>query len=309
MRLGYACINETLTGQGIKANRTAIRRTFLKKGVEHMANLGLQSSKDLLEILKWNEAHDIKVFRISSNLFPWASEYDLETMPRIDEIKKALRAVGDYAREHNHRLSFHPGQFNCMASPTEKVVYNSVKDLEIHGKIMDFIGAPRTREAKINIHIGGAYGDRDAAMERFCKNIQLLSPAVLSRLTVENDDKPNCYSTLMLYKGIFERTGIPIVFDSHHFSLGPQDQGYEEAIKMAASTWGTVRPVCHHSNSRKKYEDEKASAVSHSQWYYEPFDNCGLDVDVVLECKKKELALMKYRDDFGNEMTSLASRE
>ena len=116
MRLGYACINETLTSQGIKANRTAIRRTFLKKGVEHMANLGLQSSKDLLEILKWNEAHDIKVFRISSNLFPWASEYDLETMPRIDEIKKALRAVGDYAREHNHRLSFHPGQFNCMAT-------------------------------------------------------------------------------------------------------------------------------------------------------------------------------------------------
>ncbi|MBP04531.1 MAG: UV damage repair endonuclease UvsE [Euryarchaeota archaeon] len=307
MRLGYACINETLTNQGIKANRTAIRRTFLKKGVEHMANIGLQSSIDLLKILQWNEENNIKVFRISSNLFPWASEYDLETMPHIDEIRKALGAVGQYAREHNHRLSFHPGQFNCMASPTEKVVRNSIKDLEIHGKIMDFIGMPRTRLAKINIHIGGAYGDRDSAMDRFCKNIQLLSPSVLNRLTVENDDKPNCYSTLMLYKGVFERTGIPIVFDSHHFTLGPQDQDYEEAIKMAASTWGTVRPVCHHSNSRKKYEDEKASAVSHSQWYYEPFDNCDLDVDVVLECKKKELALKKYRNDFGNEMTGLAS--
>jgi UV DNA damage endonuclease len=307
MRLGYACINETLTAQGVKANRTAIKRTFKTKGVKHVANLALLSSIDLLKILQWNEAHDIKVFRISSGIFPWASEYDIDTMPGIDAISRALRAAGDYAREHNHRISFHPGQFNCMASPNDAVVENSLKDLEIHGKIMDLIGMPQTREAKINIHIGGAYGDRAAAMDRFCRNIERLSPSVLGRLTVEKDDKPSCYSTKMLYDGIFKRTGVPIVFDSHHFSLGPQDQSYDEAIHMAASTWGTVRPTCHHSNSRKQYEDEKANAVSHSEWYYEPFDDRGLDVDVVLECKRKENALLKYRRDFGNEMISLAA--
>lgn len=303
MRLGYACINMTLRKNGIRTNRSAIKRTFKEKGPEHIANLTLQNSKDLLKVLEWNEAHNIRNYRISSDLIPWASEIDLDRMPRVDEIRFALRQAGDFARQHGHRVTFHPGQFNCLASPREHVILNSIKDLEYHAWVADALGLPRSPDAVINIHVGGAYGDRDSALDRFCKNFERLSEGVRTRLTVENDDKKSCYSTLMLYEGVHRRIGIPVVFDSHHWSLGPQDQDYESAIRLAAMTWPEgVRQNCHHSNSRRELDDPKASPVSHSDFYATPFDPLDLDPDVDLECKKKEVALLKYREDFGNEM-------
>lgn len=299
VRFGYACINETLAKQGIKTNRGAIKRTFQQRGIEYVSELALSNSIDLLKILEWNESHGISLYRISSDIFPWASEYDIDMMPNIDMISRALQAVGDYAKAHGHRLSFHPGQFNCMASPNESVIVNSLKDLEMHAKIADLIGMPKSPQMKINIHIGGAYGDREAAMERFCRNFERLSDSVRSRLTVENDDKPNCFSTLMLCKGIHKRIGIPVVFDSHHFELGPQDQDYADALCSAAETWGSVTPACHHSNSKRDYEDKTASKVSHSDWYYTPFNSLHFkSLDVMLECKRKEQAVLKYRNDF-----------
>ena len=104
----------------------------------------------------------------------------------------------------------------------------------------------------------------------------------------------------MLYDNIVKRTGTPIVFDSHHFACGPQDSSYEEAFRMAVDSWPDgVRPQCHHSNSRKRYEDPNAKVNQHSDWYYEKFNDCGFSVDVVLESKKKERSLFKYLADFG----------
>ena len=102
----------------------------------------------------------------------------------------------------------------------------------------------------------------------------------------------------MLYEGVYKTIGIPIVFDSHHFELGPQDLDYHDSFYLARSTWGDVKQICHHSNSRKAFEDPKAPKVSHSNWFYHPFKNFGEPVDVVLECKQKEAALFKYLDDF-----------
>ena len=103
----------------------------------------------------------------------------------------------------------------------------------------------------------------------------------------------------MLYDGAYEKIGTPIVFDSHHWEVGPQDQEYRDAFYLARSTWpdGIIQQ-CHHSNSKQLYEDPKVMINAHSDWYYEPFNDCGFDLDVVLECKKKELALLKYRKDF-----------
>ena len=158
---------------------------------------------------------------------------------------------------------------------------------------------PRSQAAKINIHIGASYGDREGSIERWCKNFEGLSESVKSRLTVENDDKKNLYSTKMLYDGVYKRLGVPIVFDSHHHACGPEDVSYEEAFLMAVDSWPKgVKPQCHHSNSKKKYEDPSVMANAHSNFYYEPFDDCGFSVDVVLECKAKELALQKYIQDF-----------
>ena len=222
------------------------------------------------------------------------SEYRLEDLPHFESIVSNLEFAGQLARDNGQRLSMHPGQFNVLTSEKPHVVENCITDLRIHGEIFDIMGMPRTPGAKINIHIGGAYGDRVSATDRWCKNFERLPDSVKARLTVENDDKPNMYSTKMLYDMVHKRTGVPIVFDSHHFECGPQDTTYEEAFEMAVSTWPKgIRPQCHHSNSRKRYEDPKAKVVEHSDWYYEPFRDLGHSVDVVLECKAKERALFK----------------
>jgi UV DNA damage endonuclease len=241
------------------------------------------------------------VFRITSCLFPWASEYQLEELPDFEQIEKNLKLAGRTAREYGQRLSFHPGPFNILTSPKEHVVQNAYKDLEVHGKIFDIMGMPRSPSSKINIHIGASYGDRESSIDRWCKNWEGLSDAVRSRLTVENDDRKNLYSTKMLYEGVYNRIGVPIVFDSHHHACGPQDASYEEAFLMAVDSWPLgVKPQCHHSNSKKNYEDSSVAPNAHSDYYYEPFIDCGFNVDVVLECKKKEIALFKYLSDFGD---------
>ena len=105
---------------------------------------------------------------------------------------------------------------------------------------------------------------------------------------------------LLLYENIYKKSGVPIVFDSHHFELGPQDAPYDESFDMAFDSWpSNVRPTCHHSNGKKEYEDSTIrSKAAHSNYYYKPFNSCGKSVDIMLESKCKEKALMKYRKDF-----------
>ena len=302
VRLGYACINMSLAErkpEKVSCNRGMIKRTFLSKGIPYASELALKNSMDLIKIIAWNNEQGVKVFRMTSCLFPWMSEYELEDLPDYEGIKANLEYAGKIARENNQRLSFHPGPFNILSSPKEKVVQSSLLDLTRHGEIMDLLGMPRNHWAKINIHLGAAYGDREGSIDRWCRNFELLPESVKTRLTLENDDRGNLYSTKMLYDGVYKRLGIPIVFDSHHFECGPEDTSYEEAISMAVDSWPKgIIPVCHHSNSRKEYEDPKVAKSAHSDYYYKPFISCGYTVDVVLEAKKKERALFKYKKDF-----------
>jgi len=298
IRLGYACINmELQETRGIQCSRSMIRRTFDQKGISYASQLALQNCRDLIEVVKWNNANGIKVFRVTSCLFPWASEYNIDDLPDIEGIAAALAEVGVTAAEGGQRLSLHPGPFNILASDTERVVQNCITDLKIHQKMMDMMLQPEDRNAKINIHVGAAKGDRDKALDTWCRNFERLPEGVQKRLTVENDDKANLYSIKHLYDGVFKRTGVAIVADQHHHECGPQDLPWAEALPLAASTWGDVRPTCHLSNSRQ-LEDPKEARNAHSDWYYTPFIDCGLELDVVLEAKMKERALMKYRQDF-----------
>jgi UV DNA damage endonuclease len=275
------------------------KKTFEEKGLSYVSEIAVQNTRDLVRIIEWNSMNDIKVFRISSDLFPWASEYRWESLPDFKEILDNMKVAGDVAMSSGQRLSLHPGQFNCLCSPRENVVLNSIRDLEIHGDMMDMLGQPRTRSAPINIHLGGAYGDHKTAAETWMKNFARLPESVASRLTIENDDKPNVFSTKMLYEMVYSKVGVPIVFDSHHFECGPQDSTYSEAFEMAFSTWPDgIKPMCHHSNSRKIYEDPSCVASSHSDFYYKRFDSCGKKVDVELECKMKEVGLFDYLKKF-----------
>ena len=301
VNLGYACINSTLQkNENVMCNRGMIKRTFLAKGVPYASELALSNVKALKRVIEWNNQNNISVYRMTSCLFPWVSEYEIEDLPDYEEIASTMKAAGMIAMNAGQRLSFHPVQFCVLASRTKQVVINAANELNKSAQMMDILGLPNSPGAKINIHVGGAYDEHDKALARFCENTaKYLTDSAFSRLTVENDDKPGVYSTKMLYDGVFKKIGIPIVFDSHHHGLGPQDIDYHDAFYLARSTWPAgIKQQCHHSNSKKDYEDSKVPKVSHSSWFYTPFENYGEDVDVVLECKAKELALLKYKRDF-----------
>lgn len=301
VNLGYACINMTLQeSKKIQCNRGMIKRTFKAKGLPYASELALSNVTGLREVIKWNNANGVKVYRMTSCLFPWFSEYDMFDLPDIEKIADILADAGRIAMEAGQRLSFHPGPFNVLASPNENVVVKTIKELDDHSMQMDLMGLPTSPMAKINIHVGGAYGEHEKSLARFCENFKRLAPGTQARLTVENDDKANLYSTKMLVEGISNRVGAPVVFDSHHHELGPQDLDYHDAFHLARETWRArgAKQQCHHSNSRRDYEDPSVSPVAHSDWYYTPFESYGQEVDVVLECKKKERALFKYKKDF-----------
>jgi UV DNA damage endonuclease len=293
MNLGYACINMDLADQGITTNRGMIRRTFLEKGIRYASELALGNVQALYQILKWNLAHDIRVFRVTSELFPWASEYRLEDLPDFPSIRETLEACGRLGI----RISSHPGPFNKLAG-SGATLENTIKDLEIHSQVFDLMQLPRSHWSKINIHVGGAYGDKGETMKRFAENLGLLSPALRSRLTVENDDKPGGYSVKDLLI-LHERCGIPIVFDYFHHRLHPDGWSEEEAFLAAYGTW-SLKPVFHFSSSKKEYEDPASKKEAHSDWAHEPINTYGKDVDIILELKMKERAVLKYLQDFGN---------
>ncbi len=297
MNLGYACINMTLSEKKPKVttNRSMIKRTFLEKGTDYAAELSLLNCRDLVEILRWNVENDIKFFRLSSNIFPWASEYQIEDLPTYQKIKTILSGCGHYARQNGVRLTSHPGPFNVLVSPNEKVIQNTLIDLTNHGKVFDLLGLDRTPYNKINIHCNGVYGDKQSAMDRFCKNFELLPESVQTRLTVENDDKASMYSVKDLMY-IHERIGIPIVFDYHHHKFCTGDLSEQEALELAISTWPEgITPVVHYSESKALHEsNEKLKPQAHSDYINNLPNTYGNKVDIMVESKAKELAILPH---------------
>ena len=298
-RMGYACINTQLSSQKPKiyTGRSMIKRTFKQKGITYASELGLQNCKDLLEIIKWNHENGFNFFRITSNLFPWCSEYKLSDMPDYDEICNVLSKAGSYATTNDIRITSHPGPFNVLTSPHPHVVENCIKDLSTHGEVFDLMNLSRTPYNKINIHIGGAYGDKVSAMERFCTNFHRLPDSVKTRLTVENDDKATMYSVKDLYEGVYCKIGIPIVFDYHHHRFCTGGLTEEDALEVAISTWNNIVPVVHYSESRNiEQEDDKIRPQAHSDYVYDYIDTYGNRVDIMVEAKAKELAVLKYKE-------------
>ena len=294
MNLGYACINMTL-GKAVTTNRGMVKRTFLAKGPDYVSELTLANSKDIIKILEWNRQNGIRLFRLTSALIPWGDSLDLTQLKDYKEIRSELKKAGDFARFHGIRITTHPGPFNVLVSPNEAVVEKTIQDLEMHGKIFDMMGLENTPYNNININFNGVYGDKKKAMDRFCQNFSRLSESVRSRLTVENDDKGSMYSVMDLWY-IYGKIGIPIVFDYHHHGFCTGDLTEEQALKLAAETWPKgIKPIVHYSESKALHEgDTKQKPQAHSDYINSLPDTYGMDIDIMVEAKAKELAILPF---------------
>lgn len=307
MNIGYACINMTL-GKKITTNRSMIKKTFTQKGLDYVSDLTLANCKDIIKILEWNQLNEIYFFRLSSALIPWGDGIDLTQLKDYKEIKSELKKAGDYAKKHNIRITTHPGPFNVLVSPNPSVVEKTIADLELHGKVFDMMGLSLTPYNKINIHCNGVYGDKIAAMDRFCENFKRLSKSVQKRLTIENDDKASMYSVRDLMY-IHNKIGIPIVFDYHHHQFCTGDLSEEQALKLAASTWPEgITPVVHYSESKALHENnKKEKPQAHSNYINSLPNTYDMDVDIMVEAKAKELAILPFINNVTCEYSGLRS--
>jgi len=296
-RIGYACINmhlrETTNNQ---INRKLNKDTWKKPGAMKLASeRALLNIKGLLEIVKWNEENNIKFYRMSSSMFPWWSRYKFESLQDWPEIKEILEEVGAFARKVNQRLSFHPSHFVVLGSQNPRVRNAARQDLEKHSQLLDIMGFEPSLWNKMNIHVGSAQGGKEQMMQDWVKSFNKLSENCRKRIAIENDDKPAMYSVQDLYSGIYEKTGVPITFDTLHHEVGSQGTlSMAEAATLAESTWPAGLFVIHHSSRKKIHEDESARYNQHADYIYEIIHTFGTDCWIMVESKGKEKSILEY---------------
>ena len=272
------------------------KATFIERGLSYASELALQNSKDLLTIIQWNADNDIHLFRVGSGIFPWASEYDPEDLPDIDDIKSLLSQVGQLALSTNQRLSAHPDHFVKLASTKPHVVENSIGELELQSYTFDLMGLSDSPHNPINIHVGMNFSSD--VVDRWIASYNRLSDRCKSRLVVENDDKPNSFSIKELYDNLHRSIDIPITFDYFHHSIHADGLDEPDAFLMAYETWGDYTPLFHYSDSKREYENDTARVTAHADYVYNLINDYGFNVDVDLEAKAKELALFHYRKSY-----------
>ena len=274
-----------------------VKKTFLEKGLIYASETALLNAKDLVKVIKWNNDNGIKMYRMSSDIFPWASEYEFTDLPHFENIRMALLEAGDEAKRGGQRITFHPSPYGVLASVREDVVKNALKDLRQHAEIMDLMGLDQTHFYPINIHVNTTQPTKEEAAERFCNHFHLLSDNVKKRLVVEVDDKKSQFTAVDLYEMVHKKIGIPITFDYLHNKCNPSVHTEEEALALCLSTWPEGIPaITHYSDSKRNHEDPTAKEVAHSDWLYEKIETYGMEFDIELEVKMKEKALLEYNN-------------
>ena len=290
LRFGLCCIfrNEPIKFRTTTAK--ALSKLSASDRPKKLSELIIANAYALMAALKFCGKHRIGSFRINSQILPVKTHpeqgYDIEDLPDARAIEAQFNTCGDFAKSHNIRTTFHPDQFVVLNSPNNDVVQNSIRELEYQCLVASWINAD-----VINIHGGGVYGDKMAALNRLRENIKRLSPEVRSRLTLENDDKSFTPSNLL---PVCLETGIPFVYDVHHHRCNPDVLSIAEVTANALDTWDR-EPLFHLSSPRDGWDGPKPHR--HHD-YINPNDfpeewrsltNFTLEV----EAKAKEMAVLK----------------
>jgi UV DNA damage endonuclease len=301
-RIGYCCLSQFINEDKrkkdhIMVNRGMVKKTFILKGLSYASELIILNLKDTLKVLDFNITNNIYVYRLSSDSFPWMSEYEFSDLPNFNVIEKLMKSIGDKIKSNNMRCSYHPGPFNVLASENPLVVTKTINELNKHAELMDLLGLDKTTFYPINIHINTTKPTRELAAERFCKEFENLSDSCKARLVVENDDSLNQYSVQMLYNMVYKVIGIPITVDSLHYQCHPDDMSWEDTLRLGTSTWKT-KPMTHHSSSKKLHEDSSSKLIAHADFLYEKFESFDIELDIEIEAKAKDIAVIRYRKEF-----------
>ena len=316
-RFGFAVL--VLGQPGLKSNDTRRwqKNPHLLKSIEYLDG-----------IFSYLEKHEITMYRMSSDVAPYVTHPDMPQFhSQVSEAKTELTTLGQRATKMGLRLSFHPSQYTILNSPDPELNRKSVLDIESQASILDTMGAGP--EGCVVVHVGGVYGDKPAAMDRWVKTYQGLPEASKRRLVLENDDIS--YSAAEVLE-LHSRTGVACVFDSHHFCCNnPEGLSLDTTAAKFLKTWvGRGRPKTHVSSprtqmrelKRRNKQTKKLETVAvpplwtgHAD-YIDPFSFIDLmrrmpaqaEFDVMLEAKVKDLALRRLRNDLLRYAPDVAQR-
>jgi len=263
-----------------------------------LSEICLHNASNLLLALETVQRLGIGAFRIMSPLFPRMTHpevgYSMEQLPDGETILSTLKTCRSFASKQQIRLSFHPDQFVVLSSPHPAVVANSIQELEYQAWLAEAVGADI-----INIHAGGVYGDKSAALQRFGKVYDQLSESVRSRLTLENDDVSYTPQDLLL---LCEQQNIPLVYDLHHHRCNPDNLTVEEATEQAGNIWKAAgrEQYCHISSPQTGWGS--SNPKPHAD-YINPddFPDCwrARTMTIDIEAKAKELAVLRFMSDLS----------
>jgi len=302
IQLGLCCQNLTLKKNNVYSSRKIIIRIIKEKGLNELKLRITKNLNDLLKMLEWNEKNGIKVFRLSSELFMH------KTNPKVQNYSydfsiSLLKKIGNYAKKHNHRLTFHPGQYNVLASPKTKYYLQTIKDLQYHADVLDLMGM--NKDSILVIHGGGTYGDKNKTIQRWCERYKKLPESIKSKLVLENCERNfnivDCLNINLI-------TGVPIVFDTHHFNcynkLHPNELFDEPDyyIPMILDTWHkkNIKPKFHVSEQGKGKIGHHSDYVENIPDYLLNIPNkYGIDIDIMIEAKMKELSIQKLYEKYS----------
>ena len=295
IRFGLCCIFKKAP---IKFRHTTAKfqsRFDRPRQLDHLAALCRHNAQSLLSALTFCRDHGIGDFRINSQILPLKTHpdagYDIYQLPDAVTIISDFQKCGAFCRRHNIRTTFHPDQFILLSSPRPDVTEKSVHELVYQAEVAQWVGAD-----VINIHGGGAYGDKPAALKRLAKEIEKLPAAVRTRLTLENDDRTYTPAELL---PVCRNLEIPLVYDVHHHRCLPDEVGVEKTTEAVLSTWPR-EPLFHLSSPLNGWTG-KNPAPHHDYIVPADFPYCWKDLTITIEveAKAKELAILKLKKDLS----------
>lgn len=284
MKIGYPCINTSL---GCCANRTFRLSSYSSARLVSTVHTNLDALKQILE---YNVKMGLLFFRISSCLVPFAS-HSIIDFDWVKFFAPKFTALGEYIKKHDLRISMHPDQFVVINSPDPVIVQNSIRELEYHATVLDSLGLDTS--AKMQIHGGGVYGNKEEALKRFINTYHTLSEKVKRRLVLENDERSYSLKECLF---LHSQTGIPLLFDTLHHECLNNGEPLKEALSSALATWGE-----RDGSGMIDYSSQAAGSRTgkHVQTIKEEHFRAFLeatrefDFDIMLEIKDKELSALK----------------
>ncbi len=283
MKIGYPCINTTLECR----NRTFRLRSY---SAERLVETVASNLECLRRTLEFNIGRGILFFRIHSGFVPFASH----PVCRFDwqgRFREEFSEVGRLIRERGIRVSMHPDQFTLINSLEEEIFERSVRELAYHCDLLDLLGTDAS--AKVQVHVGGVYSDRQASLERFVKRWGLLDPAVRRRLVIENDDRNYSFRECL---EVSRRTGVPVVFDRFHHELNCSGESTSEALALAARTWRKrdgIPIVDYSTQAHDNRRGAHASGLDKKAFLAFLKESLPFDFDLMLEIKDKEKSALR----------------